>query len=77
METVRFGPLEAVPQIANVRDANRDGLGDLLLRFRLREVGFGCDSTQATLTGVMFDGRQVYAQDTVQMVGCKARRPAM
>ena len=75
METVRFGPLNAVPQIANVRDVNRDGLSDLLLRFRLREVGLGCDSTQATLTGVMFDGRQIYAQDAVQMVGCKARRP--
>ena len=75
METVRFGPLNAVPQIANVRDVNRDGLSDLLLRFRLREVGLGCDSTQAALTGVMFDGRQIYGQDAVQMVGCKARRP--
>jgi len=74
VETVRVGPKHAAPEVAHVRDVNRDGIGDLLLRFRLQAFGLDCNSSQVALTGVTFDGRQVFGRDAVQMVGCRASR---
>jgi hypothetical protein len=74
VETVRVGPGYAVPEVAHARDVNRDGISDLVLRFRLRAVGLDCNSSQVALTGVTFDGRQVFGRDAVQMAGCRASR---
>lgn len=70
MLSVRFGPDEAVVRSQRVWDINHDGLGDLVLRFRIRETGIECGDTQATLTGETFDGEKFVGTDSIRTVGC-------
>lgn len=68
--TVRFGPDKASAIRHRVRDVNRDGLGDLVLRFSIRKTGIECGDTEATLTGETFDGQVITGTDTIKTVGC-------
>ena len=69
--TVRFGPDEAKPIRHKVKDVNKDGLGDLLLRFKIRKTGIECVGTEATLTGETFGGTRITDTDSIKTVGCK------
>ena len=71
--TVRFGPDGATTNRYQVRDVNKDGLGDLLVQFRIPDTGIQCGDTEATLTGETFDGREVSATDSIKTVGCQGR----
>ena len=53
-KTVRFGPYGAKAIRHRVRDVNRDGLADLLLRFRIPQTGIKCGDKKATLTGEIY-----------------------
>ena len=57
----------------NVKDVNRDGLGDLLLRFNILDTGIACGDDAATLTGQTYEGQPFAGTDTIETVGCKAR----
>lgn len=72
--TVRFGPDGAITNRYQVRDVNKDGLGDLLLQFWIPDTGIQCGDIDATLTGDTFDGRGVTATDSIKTVGCRRRR---
>jgi hypothetical protein len=69
--TVRFGPDEAEAIRHRVKDVNRDGVTDLLLKFKINDTGIVCGDTEATLTGETFDGLRITGTDTVKTVGCK------
>jgi len=69
--TVEFGPDGANAVRHKVKDINKDGLGDLLLRFRVPDTGIACGDTEATLTGVTSDGQSFTGTDSVKTVGCK------
>jgi hypothetical protein len=69
--TVEFGPDGAKAIRYKVKDKNRDGIGDLLLRFKIPATGISCGDTQATLTGATFDGQSFTGTDSVKSVGCK------
>ena len=77
--TVVFGPLLATPVHWALRDINKDGFGDLLLKFRTRETGIQCGDTAAELLGNTFqiplsDGtflvKSFSGIDTFRTVGC-------
>ena len=54
--TVRFGPDGAEANRHKIKDVNRDGIPDLLLRFKVRKTGISCGDTEATVTGETFGG---------------------
>lgn len=68
--TVEFGPDGARTSRYKVKDINRDGLGDLVLRFRLSETGIVCGDREATLIGETFDGQSFTGTDFIKTVGC-------
>lgn len=67
---VEFGPDGAKVNRYKVKDINNDGLGDLLLRFKIPETGIACGDTEATLTGKTFDDQSITGTDSVTTVGC-------
>lgn len=69
--TVRFGPDGAQAIRHKVKDINRDGLGDLLLRFNIRATGIACGNTEATLTGSTFSGQSFSGSDAIKTIRCK------
>lgn len=75
ISSVEFGPEGAKAIRYKVKDTNQDGLGDLLLRFKLPHTGIACGDTDATLTGETFDGQSFTGTDSVKTVGCnKAKK---
>ena len=68
--TVEFGPDGAKAIRHKVKDVNKDGLGDLLLRFKIPETGIACGDTDATLTGETFDSQSFTGTDSIKTVGC-------
>jgi len=72
--TVEFGPDGAKANRHKVKDINKDGLGDLLLRFKIPETGISCGDTEATLTGYTFDGQSFAGTDSIKTVGCKPKK---
>lgn len=69
--TVEFGPDGATVIHHKVKDINRDGVGDLLLRFKMRKTGISCGDTEVTLSGQTFGGTAIRGTDTIQNVGCQ------
>ncbi len=69
--TVKFGPGLAAPELERVRtrDVNADGRPDLVLRFRIQDIGLQCGQTTATLTGRTLLGDQITGTGTIQVVG--------
>ena len=41
---------------AHTRNANRDGVKDLILQFRIRDLQLDASATEATLTGMTVSG---------------------
>ena len=72
--TVEFGPDGAKAKRYKVKDINKDGLGDLLLRFKIRKTGIACRDTEATLIGKTFDGLSFTGTDSIKTVGCKPKK---
>ena len=72
--TVEFGPDGAKAKRYKVRDINKDGLGDLLLRFKIRKTGIACRDTEATLTGKTFDGLSFTGTDSIRTARCKPKK---
>ena len=72
--TVEFGPDGANANRHKVKDINKDGLGDLLLRFKIPKTGIACGDTEATLTGETFDSQSFTGTDDIKTVGCKPKK---
>ena len=68
--TVEFGPDGAKAIRHKVKDINKDGLGDLLLRLKIPEAGIACGDTEATLTGETFSGEAITGSDAIITVHC-------
>ena len=49
-------------------DVDGDGDTDLVLHFRLGDTDLSCDSTEGTLVGENFDGRDIEGTDAVRMI---------
>jgi hypothetical protein len=72
VDTLRFAG--ASPVRSALRDVNRDGLVDLVVRFRARELRLTPDSTAATLTGETSSGATITGTDSVEVVdGARGR----
>jgi hypothetical protein len=72
---VQFGPEGAKAIRYRVKDVNKDGIEDLILRFRIRDSGIGCGDTKAKLKGRTFDGQRFRGKDAVKTVGCEVKSP--
>ena len=68
--TVLFGPNGSKANRHKVKDVNRDGIPDLLLRFNVNEAGLACGDTEATLTGTAFGGVQFTGTDAIETIKC-------
>ena len=69
--TVKFGPGLAAPELERVRtkDVTADGRPDLVLRFRIQDIGLQCGQPTATLTGRTLLGDHITGIGTIQVVG--------
>lgn len=74
VSTVEFGPDGAKVKRYRENDINNDGIGDLLLRFRISQTGIVCRDREATLSGETFDGRNFSGTDDIKRVGCRHKR---
>jgi hypothetical protein len=76
--TVALGPDGAKATRYIVKDINKDGLGDLLLRFKMPQTGISCGDIEAKLTGETFGGQSFSGKDSIKTVGCeKAKKTKM
>ena len=73
ISTIRFGPNEASANRYRVRNINNDGVGDLLIRFKVRETGITCEGTNVMLVAETFGGRRMTGTDFIRIVGCKPK----
>jgi hypothetical protein len=73
--TVRFGRTgtEAAPVHFDLKDVDRDGNTDIVLRFRIQQTGIACGDTSAALTGRTFGGQLITGSDSIRTVGCGTR----
>jgi len=72
--TVEFGPDGAKAIRHKVKDINKDGVGDLLLRFKIRKMGIACGDTEATLTGSTYAGQMIEGSDAIKTIGCPKKK---
>jgi len=70
--SVRFGAdaNEAGPVASNAVDVNRDGLLDLLLRFRVQETGIQCGQIFEWVSGRTVGGELIFAGGPIVTVEC-------
>jgi Subtilase family len=70
--TVRFGAMgtEAAPIHFALRDVDRDGDTDMVLRFEIQDTGIKCGDTSASLTGQTFSGLSFSGSDSIRTVRC-------
>jgi subtilisin family serine protease len=70
--TVRFGATgtEAAPVNFALRDVDRDGDTDMVLRFEIQDTGIKCGDTSASLTGRTFSGLSFSGSDSIRTVRC-------
>lgn len=71
--TVRLGPAGAEGSVfrTSLDDVDRDGDKDLLLLFRMEELGLKCSDTMLKLSGKTSDGMRFWAEEAVEMEGCR------
>jgi len=71
-ETISFGPARATEfhGRSHVKDVDEDGDMDLLFHFNAAETGITCGDTEATLTGMTFDGQSIIGTDAINTVNC-------
>ena len=65
-ETVLFAAVAAVRWTEE--DVDVDGDLDLLFHFKTQELNLDKDSTEATLTGITYDGQVIEGTDTANIV---------
>jgi hypothetical protein len=53
---------------ASTKDVNRDGLLDLVVHFKIRDLPFTVVDTMAVLDGETFDGTPISGTDTIRLV---------
>ena len=70
LSSVRFGPRGAQPDRFKASDLNRDGVADLLLRFRMPDTGLACGDTAVTLAGRTIPGQRFIGIDSIATAGC-------
>lgn len=70
LSSVRFGPGGAQPDRFKASDVNRDGMADLLLRFRMPDTGLACGDTTVTLVGHTIPGQRFIGIDSISTMGC-------
>lgn len=69
--SVLLGPDGAsINRSPRVTDTDGDGDLDLKLRFRVSEIGIACGDTSLSLSGLMFDGTEIVATDSIVTTGC-------
>jgi hypothetical protein len=71
---VQFGPEGAKAIRYRVKDVNKDGIEDLIIRFRIRDTGISCGDTKAKLKGRTIDGQRFRGKDAVKTIGCRDKR---
>ena len=73
---VRFGAsgTEAAPVTVARRDVNRDDQRDLVLRFKIQDLGIECGATSLTLTGKLLDGQPIIGSAAITTTGCKQKK---
>jgi len=66
--TVTFGPLGASSVHWAIEDVDEGGDLDMILHFKVQEVGLSEGDVEATLSGQTFDGRYFDGTDAVRIV---------
>jgi hypothetical protein len=74
--TIHFGATETEAAFIHVggRDVNGDGQRDLVLRFRVQDLGIECAATSVTLTGQLSNGQAITGLSPITTTGCKENR---
>ena len=69
--SVQFGPAAADPMNHRIIDVDDDGDLDQVFYFLTEETGIACGDTEATLTGVTYEGVVVSGTDSIITMGCQ------
>ncbi|MBW1845167.1 MAG: hypothetical protein JRJ05_12555 [Deltaproteobacteria bacterium] len=76
--TLEFGPNGIEPKheltapeafLHHMRDVDRDGYPDLMMHYRIQDVGFSIEDTEVCLSGRLVDGTGFEGCDSVWMFG--------
>ncbi len=69
--TLKLGPRQAnIWGSAQVRDIDRDGDDDLLVKFLTEQTGIACGDTHVTLSGRTFESQPISGIDTINTFHC-------
>lgn len=75
-KTVRFGlsGTEAASQNFRLRDVDRDGDDDMILRFEIHATGVKCGATSLSLTGQTSSGIPIVGSSPIDTIGCMKKK---
>jgi hypothetical protein len=69
--TLEFGPGKAsISGLPRVRDVDRDGNKDLVVKFLTEETGIACGDTHAILSGSTFNSEPISGSDAINTFNC-------
>lgn len=74
LATLAMGPDSAAPQRIRVKDINKDGHDDLVMRFRTRQLGIALGDPEICLTGATLDGQSFSGCDAIETLRKRPRR---
>lgn len=69
--TLKFGPRQAnIWGTPSIRDVDRDGDDDLVVKFLIQQTGIACGDTSATLSGRTFEFQSISGSDSINTFNC-------
>lgn len=68
--SLRLNAIGAVPYKFISQDLNGDNIADLVMRFRISEIGITCDNSTIKLRGSIIKGAQFVSSTTIMTIGC-------
>jgi hypothetical protein len=70
VSSVVFGNTAAAPRGVESADRNKDGVPDLILRYKLKDLSLACSEQDFTVTGMTHSGTEFEGILRLNIIGC-------